>query len=208
VVPLDISGTEIKVDLRDEKELSKAFSAAVAGRTFTDVSLVNCVSSTVFTHSFERTAEEIAEVLFANVGITVIASNAFAQICEKMGWPGQIVNVSSIFSKHAPRFEIYAELSRRSSEVYGASKAGVEQLTRYYAKFLGKQRIRVNCVAPGGIYDPKVHSEGFENLYGEATALGRMVRVTEVVDAVDFLVSKKSSAITGVTLEVDCGYGL
>jgi NAD(P)-dependent dehydrogenase (short-subunit alcohol dehydrogenase family) len=208
VVPLDIAGTEIVVDLRDEKKLSEAFDHALAGQIFDSVTLVNCLSSTVFTDTALRTSAEVEEVLMANVGVTISSINAVAKACAFLECGGEIVNVSSIFAKNSPRFEIYTDVSRRSSEVYGASKAGVEQLTRYYAKLLGPRNIRVNCVAPGGIYDENLHSPSFVKKYGESVALGRMVFLEEVVETIMFLASPASSGITGAVIDVNCGYGL
>ena len=208
VIPIDLVGTEITADLTDSETLSAAFEAAVGARKIDSLTVVNCVSSAVFTPSSDRTMTEVKEVLMANIGTTIASINVLAEICERLACPGQIVNVSSIFSTNAPRFEIYGDFARRSSEVYGASKAGVEQLTRYYAKLLGPRKIRVNCVAPGGIYDPTLHTAAFGERYGEATALGRMVHLDEVVNAIGFLASDLSSGITGAVLNVDCGYGL
>jgi len=162
----------------------------------------------VFTDTFERSKNEIEDVLMTNLGIPIFALNAFAKACVSREIKGSCVLVGSVFGTNVPRFSNYFHSSRRSSEVYGASKAGVEQLARYYASLLGKDGIRVNGVSPGGIYDPRTHSDDFVEAYSLDTALGRMTARQEVVDAIVFMLSEKSTGITGQTLNVDCGFRL
>ena len=62
---------------------------------------------------------------------------------------GSIVNVSSMYGLVAPDFSVY----KNSPEFlnpphYGAAKAGVIQLSKYYASLLGNRSIRVNSVSP------------------------------------------------------------
>lgn len=162
----------------------------------------------VFTESLDRTKKEIDDVISANVTLPIMALNSLLKICQEKGVPGSMVLTSSVFAHRVPNFSNYAALSRRNSEIYGASKAALEQLTRYYAVSLGISGIRVNAVAPGGIYDPEIHSDDFVKKYSRDTALGRMTRVEEVISAIKFLLGPDSSGITGQVLRVDSGFKL
>ncbi|MEU3187858.1 SDR family oxidoreductase [Streptomyces sp. NPDC006923] len=90
---------------------------------------------------------------------------------------------------------------------YGASKAGVEILTRYWATEFGPSGVRVNAVSPG-----PVHTEGTSALFGEhsgvldkTNARGRAGDAGEIAGIVSFLVSPASSYVNGAILFADGG---
>ncbi|MFE5038201.1 SDR family NAD(P)-dependent oxidoreductase [Streptomyces sp. NPDC056683] len=90
---------------------------------------------------------------------------------------------------------------------YGASKAGAEILTRYWATEFGPSGVRVNTVSPG-----PVHTEGTKAMLGEHTAMldkttarGRAGDPSEIADIVSFLVSEASSYVNGAVLFADGG---
>lgn len=90
---------------------------------------------------------------------------------------------------------------------YGASKAGAEILTRYWATEFGPSGVRVNAISPG-----PVHTEGTAAMLGEHTAVldttnarGRAGDPTEIADIVSFLVSPASSYVNGSILFADGG---
>ncbi len=89
-----------------------------------------------------------------------------------------------------------------STPGYSAAKAGVVGLTRWLAKELGPQGIRVNCLCPGLIETPLWHTPGepyhptFER-WVQMTPLGRAGKAEEVARLALFLVSDEASFITG-----------
>ena len=71
--------------------------------------------------------------------------------------------------------------------------------------------MRVNAVAPGYTLTPLLEGliargERDETLMVESSALGRLVRPSEIAETVAFLASSAASAITGVTIPVDAGW--
>ena len=74
----------------------------------------------------------------------------------------KIINISSIYGLISPEFKIYEKGDRFSSEIYGATKAGLIQLTKYYSVLLAKYNILVNCISPGGIVNKKFKLKNFK----------------------------------------------
>ena len=106
---------------------------------------------------------------------------------------------------------------------YGASKAGLLQLTRVAAKEGAPRRVRVNAVLPGGVETPiwrdmpffqdLIAQHGseraaFDTLAGMATPLGRYAAPQEIAAQIAFLLSEDAGPITGAALLADGGYTL
>ena len=62
---------------------------------------------------------------------------------------GSILFIGSMYGHIAPDPSLYDGTDFTNPPSYGAAKAGIEQLTRYLASFLGQYSVNVNCIAPG-----------------------------------------------------------
>jgi len=119
-----------------------------------------------------------------------------------------IINVASMYGLIAPDFTIYDEFpDYLNPPHYGAAKAGVLQLTKYYASYLGKSQIRVNSVTPGPFPSKEVQkNRKFIRDLSQRTLLGRIGKPEEVAGAFVFLASDASQYITGQNIIVDGGW--
>ncbi|MHB9068578.1 MAG: SDR family NAD(P)-dependent oxidoreductase, partial [Pirellulaceae bacterium] len=110
---------------------------------------------------------------------------------------GRIVNVASIIA-----FTGFNGLS-----VYAATKSALIGFTKSLARELGKAGITVNSVSPG--YMETAMTEGIDASKLEAirrrSPLGKLVSVTDVAEAIGFLMSDKAAMITGADFKVDAG---
>jgi NAD(P)-dependent dehydrogenase (short-subunit alcohol dehydrogenase family) len=93
---------------------------------------------------------------------------------------------------------------------YHVAKAGVDQMTRYYAMALGPQGIRVNAVAPNSVLkeenkDFYLRNSKIYDLYKGISPLGKMVTSEDVANTIAFLCSLQSAGITGQILVIDAG---
>jgi NAD(P)-dependent dehydrogenase (short-subunit alcohol dehydrogenase family) len=93
---------------------------------------------------------------------------------------------------------------------YGAAKAGLMSLVRSGAVELGPSKVRVNAVAPGVVWTPRVSA--FLGDEGEQrnivnTPLRRVAQPADIAAALLFLASDLAGYVTGQTLSVDGGVG-
>jgi NAD(P)-dependent dehydrogenase (short-subunit alcohol dehydrogenase family) len=120
---------------------------------------------------------------------------------------GSIVNIGSVYASQAPDPRLYEHLEPAflKPPAYGASKAGVVALTRYFARLWGPAGVRVNALSPGGVaagQDPE-----FVRKYCERVPLGRMAEAEDLVGPLLFLASPASKYVTGQDIRVDGGLG-
>ena len=96
--------------------------------------------------------------------------------------------------------------------VMAVAKAGLESTTRYLAWNLGPKNIRVNAISAGPIKTLAARGVGdlseMMRSHAERAPLHRNVDQLEVGGLALYLASDLSSAITGETIYVDCGYNI
>ncbi len=119
-----------------------------------------------------------------------------------------IVNVASMYGKVSPDPRIYGDSGQNNPVHYGATKAGLIQMTRYLACHLADRNIRVNSVSPGAFPRPEVGETApdFLGRLEQKIPMGRVGRAEEVIGPVLFLLSSASSYVTGADLPVDGGW--
>ena len=137
-------------------------------------------------------------IMQVNVDSMFLVSRYAIPAMIDSGEGGAIVNVSSI-----------SALRPRGLTAYSTSKGAVIALTRAMAVDHGSQGIRVNCVAPGPIYTPRMYtgqmSQAGREARRKASVLGIEGLGWDIGHAVRFLLSEQARYITGQTLVVDGG---
>ena len=109
---------------------------------------------------------------------------------------GAVVNVSTLA----------ASVATRGAGIYGASKAGLEQLTRVWADEFGESGVRVNAVAAGPTDTPGAAAiDGVLEAVAANTTLNRAAEASEIANAVVFLGSPDASYINGAVLHATGG---
>ncbi|WP_223650154.1 SDR family oxidoreductase [Hymenobacter psoromatis] len=121
---------------------------------------------------------------------------------------GKIINVASMYGVVAPDFGAYADAPQfLNPPHYGAGKAAMIQLTKYFASYLGPEHIQVNCVSPGAFPADKVRENAeFEGELRQRIPLGRVGEPQDLAGAFVFLSSKAADFVTGHNLVVDGGW--
>ncbi|GGW13154.1 3-oxoacyl-[acyl-carrier-protein] reductase [Streptomyces capoamus] len=110
---------------------------------------------------------------------------------------GSVVNISSVAG-------VYGNATQSN---YAASKAGIIGFSRSLAKEAGRYGIRANVVAPGFIETDMTAGLGDQvrKRALDAIPLRRLGTAEEVADLVSYLVSDRSSYVTGAVFQIDGG---
>jgi NAD(P)-dependent dehydrogenase (short-subunit alcohol dehydrogenase family) len=195
-----------EVDIRNSLEVLKIFEQITQDHGQIDV-LVNNAGIAYFSHFLHRSDSEVEEMFRVNLQGSLNCILSLVKTRFDDNQPCAIINVASLYGVVSPDFRIYGENDRRSPEMYGATKAGLIQLTKYFSIALASRNIRVNSISPGGIFnDSNPQDKEFVKRYSLNTPLNRMARVEEIVKPIMFLASEDASYISGHNLVVDGGY--
>jgi len=116
-----------------------------------------------------------------------------------------IVNIASIYGQFGPYWGLYEGTKMSNPAAYGASKAGLIQLTKWLSTTLAPQ-VRVNAISPGGVIADQPNS--FVQTYSSRTPLGRLANYEDFCGALIYLASDMSEYVTGQVLNVDGGWGV
>lgn len=159
--------------------------------------LVNNAGTVLYRRQeFER--RNFQRVLDVNLtGMMTLSGLLKPKLAEGDG--ASIVNLTSVT----------AFFGSRGNPAYGASKAGIVQLTKTLAVAWARDGIRVNAIAPGFIATDmtKVSQSGAVNEgILQRTPLGRWGEASDIAGAALFLVSDAAAFITGETITVDGGF--
>jgi NAD(P)-dependent dehydrogenase (short-subunit alcohol dehydrogenase family) len=138
--------------------------------------------------------------LNTNLTSYFLACQVFGKAMVDRGQGGSIINISSASSE--------IPLSRVLT--YSVSKAGVNILTRYLARELAPDRIRVNAIIPG-FFPAEQNRRILDASRMEAilrhTPAGRLGEPEELIGAAIWLASDRASGfVTGSLVTVDGGF--
>jgi len=196
----------IEVDISETNSIKIALQ-----KTFDQYSKIDAIINNAF-YSKGQSPEELTDEDWS-YGIDGTLSSVFKSIREiipyfKKQGQGKIINVSSMYGLVAPDFSIYNDAEEfLNPPHYGAAKAGVLQLTRYYASYLGKYNIQVNSVTPGPFPSDAVQSKrNFIEDLESRTCLNRIGTPEDIAGVFTFLLSDAANFITGQNFIVDGGW--
>ncbi|MDX6470659.1 MAG: hypothetical protein QOF75_2462 [Gaiellaceae bacterium] len=146
--------------------------------------------------------DEFLRVLNVNTRGTFVAAQVFGSAMRDAGG-GSIVNIGSLYASISPDPSFYDHIPGFvKPAAYGASKAGVVQLTRWLARHLAP--VRVNALSPGGVRGGQ--DDEFLRKYNARVPLGRMAEPDDLTGPLLFLASDASRYVTGHELLVDGGF--
>lgn len=160
------------------------------------------------TQRVEDIPEEICrQVLEVNLIGAFLTTQVFLPSLRRAGG-GSVVNIGSLYGHVSPDARFYDHIDVDppflKPPMYGASKAGVDSMTRYLATHLAADGVRVNSLAPGGVLGGQ--DDDFKQKFCARVPLGRMAVAEDLVGPMLFLATNASSYVTGQSLMVDGGF--
>ncbi|MFB9375348.1 SDR family oxidoreductase [Kineococcus gynurae] len=182
-------------DLTDDE----AVRAAMEG--FDLWGLVNCAGDGgEIATPMDTDMDVFDRVVRINLRAALLMTKYASQSMVRLGKGGSIVNVSS----QAALVALPGHIS------YGATKAGLDNMTRVSALELGRYDIRVNSVNPTVVMTPMSAGHWgqpeIEGPFLKAMPLGRWATEDEIAGPITFLLSDLASMISGIVVPIDGGY--
>lgn len=198
-----LEASYIHVDVSKESDVEALVKFAVEKYGKLD-GIVNNAATIVVKPIADLTAEEWDKVISVNLtGVFYGCKHAIRQFL-KQGTGGSIVNIGSIS----------AVVGLYEQPVYCASKGGVYQLSRQIAVEYAKKNIRCNIIGPGSVdgefvqiyLDGQVDPKAAAERQMASHPMGRFATPREVAETIMFMLSDRSTFVTGANLMVDGGY--
>jgi 3(or 17)beta-hydroxysteroid dehydrogenase len=206
-----IGATFVRHDVSDEGQWNAVVQSARAFGGAIDI-LVNSagISGDLASSGLATTLAEWRRVLSINLDGTFLGCRTVMPIMLEAG-QGSIINISSATSF----------MATPTALAYGASKAGVEQLSRSMAIIgaRGGKQVRCNSVHPG-VIATDMHNSILSKLADKlgvtaadveaqrvsAVPLGRRGAALDIANMIVFLASDEARYITGSAMRVDGGW--
>ncbi|XP_072203668.1 uncharacterized protein [Excalfactoria chinensis] len=152
--------------------------------------------------SEDTSLEEWDKTFNVNLRGLFLCCQAAGRIMLNQGY-GKIINTASMASLIVPH--------PQKQLAYNASKAGVVKLTQTLGTEWIDRGVKVNCISPGIVDTPLIHSPELQPLVQRWLAdipAARLARVTDLQAAVVYLASEASDYMTGHNLVIEGGQSL
>ena len=196
------------LDLADDGSIARLVEAVIARFGKIDILVNNAVDRRNMTSLQAATRQKLRDSAEVNLNGQILLSQAVIPHMKANGG-GSIVNIGSMRGLDCPHFPFYPEAMGDQPVNYTTEKWAMVGLTKYMAGRYGKDRIRVNCVAPGG-FNPGIaddpNKKQFVKTYIENCPLGCWANEDDIKGPVVFLASDAANYVTGATLVMDGGW--
>lgn len=188
----------VEADLSDRTALKNV--AATVAEAFGSVDiLINAAGINTRQSADTVTDDGWDTTLNLNLAAPFFLAQAMVPGMTAKGW-GRIVNFASLQSRRAFANGIS----------YGASKGGVEQMTRAMAEAWSRHGITANALAPGffrtELTGPVFADPALAQRNADQTCIGRNGEPSDLDGPLMFFCSDASAYVTGQTLFVDGGF--
>ncbi|XP_040215010.1 D-threitol dehydrogenase-like [Rana temporaria] len=196
-----INSVAMAADISKEEDVKRVVDAIVANWGRIDIACNNA-GINMNSASEDTTLEEWDKTFNVNLRGLFICCQAAGRVMLSQGY-GKIINTASMASLIVPH--------PQKQLAYNTSKAGVVKLTQTLGTEWIDRGVRVNCISPGIVDTPLIHSEALKPLVKRWLAdipAGRLAQVTDLQAAVVYLASEASDYMTGHNLVIDGGQSL
>lgn len=194
----------LNCDINSSEEIKNAFAEVTEKEGRID-GLINNAFSARGQSPYEMSRDDFNYTLDGSLASVF---DAIKLAIPHLSQGGSVINLSSMYGMVAPDFKAYEECPEYLNPPhYGAAKAGVIQLSKYYASLLGPKGIRVNAISPGPFpSDPIQKNAVFMQELKKRTLLGRYGLPEDLAGVFTFLMSDAAKFITGQNFAIDGGW--
>jgi NAD(P)-dependent dehydrogenase (short-subunit alcohol dehydrogenase family) len=192
----------ITIDISSEISVDAALCKIRKESKVPDI-LINSGSTRPMIRFMEDSAENWDKSMIVNARGLFVTCRAFGKAMAEQR-SGSIINVSSIYGLVGPDINIYEGSGFETEPDYPFAKGGTIAFTKYLASYYARKGVRVNCIAPGGLFNNQ--PEPFLAKYTDRVPLGRMASQQDMKGVAVFLGSRASEYITGCVIPVDGGW--
>jgi NAD(P)-dependent dehydrogenase (short-subunit alcohol dehydrogenase family) len=186
-------------DLLDEKKVFEIMKSNSDSVGLVNLFSINPQPNDLKKDIFSISIESLRNYLNVNIIALFSVCRSYAKVCPDNS---SIINFGSIYGVNSPKHFIYDKGFTKHIG-YTISKSAVIGMTKYLATYLAP-KIRVNTIIPGGIENNQ--KKKFISKYSSLAPMKRMMRKDELLGTVEYLLSSKSSYVTGSTVLVDGGW--
>lgn len=200
----------IKGDVLDSKVIKSCFSKIYEENGHIDI----LINNAVYINGGGKLPEEITDEMWAVTSEGVLAST-FKCIREVIPYMeknkyGKIINIGSMYGIVSPDLSMYEGVcSNYLNPVhYGALKAGVIQMTKYFGTYLITKGINVNAISPGTYPSQKIQDNNpiFIDRLSHKNPASRIGQPDDLKGAILLLASHASDYIVGQNIVIDGGW--
>lgn len=198
------------IDITKSEEINRAINNVYKKYKRIDV-LINNAHAAKGRSQDNMSDEDWAFTMDGVVGSVQKTIRAVLPIMKKQK-EGKIINITSMYGIVSPDFNALYEGENCEQYTnpphYGAAKAAMIQLTKYYAVYLGNDNIQVNAISPGPFPKKNIQIENNEFIerLKKKNPLGRIGLPENITGPVLLLGSKGSDYMTGQVIQVDGGW--
>ena len=205
-----LCGYALPMDVTSEASVAEAFAHVIRLAGGLDI-VVNCAGIAPAHELVDFPLDQWERTLQINLTGYFLVTREAARIMREQGVGGAVICLSSKSGLEASQ----------ANSAYNATKAGEIHLARGWALEFARDLIRVNCVAPGNVFEGSkiwnpdyikkaaekrgIQPEEVIPYYISLSPLQKEIHAVDVAEAVIFLCSDAARRITGQVLAVDGG---
>ena len=186
----------IRADITSPVDAETIAQAAIDAYGTLDI-LVNNAGIGMNKSFMDTTPEDMARVLAINLTGTMLCSQAALRRMIPARY-GRIVNISSISGQRGST----------GRTAYGASKAGIDIMTKVMTAELAHHGVTINAIAPGAVETEMaatLHTPETRQAFHARTPAARYGAPAEIAAAALFLASESAGYVNGQVLAIDGG---
>lgn len=189
----------IRADIADEQSVEQLFADIIAAHGRLDGAVNNAGIEIALAPVPDVSMADFDRLMRVNLRGTFLCLRAELRIMRAQR-SGAVVNISSVAGLDGINGSI----------VYNASKHGVVGMTKCAAMDMGPHGVRVNSIAPGATRTEMADAyfrqiPGALDMVRGMIPMDRIADPSETADAICWLLSDRSSFVSGQTLAVDGG---